>query len=77
MSPSPLRKTMNFSQAIQNIILGGRVSKLEWDNPNVFIFLYNGFLSIKKKDGSISRLLVSEGDMIGNDWVIVTGEVKD
>jgi hypothetical protein len=62
---------MGFPGAIQRVVDGGKVTKLEWDDPAIYIFLHNGYLSIKKKDGAIPQLLVSEADMLGNDWVSV------
>ena len=67
------KMTMSFPGAIQRVVDGGRVTKLDWNAPEIFIFLNNGFLSIKKKDGTISQLLVSEADMMGNDWVVTEG----
>ena len=65
--------TMSFPGAIQRIVDGGKVTKLEWNDPAICVFLHNGFLSIKKKEGDIAQLIVSEADMLGNDWVIVDG----
>jgi len=65
--------TMSFPGAIQRVVDGDKVTKLDWNASEIYIFLHNGFLSIKKKDGTISQLIVSEGDMIGNDWVVTEG----
>lgn len=67
--PSPVnQKTMDFPEAIQEVINGRKVTKLEWDDPTIYVYLTGGFLSIRKEDG-LHRLLLSDGDLLGTDWV--------
>jgi len=75
ISKSPLpavenRITLNFPNAIQAIIDGGRVTRVEWDDANEYGFLKDGFLSISTR-GSIHRWLVSDGDMLAEDWFVL------
>jgi hypothetical protein len=63
---------MNFSSAIQKVIDGGRITKLEWNNRDVYLFIHEGMLKIKKEDGVTCPLLVQEADLVGIDWVVVT-----
>lgn len=63
---------MDFMAALKVVIDGGRVTRLEWDNQGTYMFLWGGFLSIHQ-DGKTSRLLVSDGDLLGTDWVKVSG----
>lgn len=60
---------MDFPNAIRQILSGERVTKLEWNNQDIYLLLFQGFLSIRKADGSVTQLLVSEADMVGEDWV--------
>ena len=69
-SPVKTPKLLNFSKAMQAVVDGKRVTKLEWNNPNVVIYLLD-FLYIKLGDGSSHTLTVSSGDMLGEDWVVV------
>jgi hypothetical protein len=76
MSPTPVRperaeRMMTFPEAIQKIIDGGKVTKKEWGNPAIYLLLDDGLLRIKKADGSIVPLFVSDGDMHGTDWYSV------
>lgn len=66
-----MQKIMNFPSVIREIIDGNKVTKLEWNNQGIYIFLHEGFLKIHKEDGSIARLIVSEADMVGTDWVTI------
>jgi hypothetical protein len=62
---------LNFPEAIKAIMSGKSVTRKEWGNADIFIFLGDGFLQIQKEDNSVHRLIVSEGDMLGTDWYIV------
>ena len=70
-----MQRIMNFPSAIREIIEGNKVTKLEWDNQEIYIFLHEGLLKIHKEDGSIPRLIVSEADMVGTDWVTINEPV--
>jgi len=60
---------MTFPMAMNEVMTGRRVTKLEWDNPEIYVFL-DSYLRIKLEDG-IHDLIVSDGDMYGEDWVII------
>ena len=69
IEPNP-QETMTFPEAIAEVIKGKKVTKLEWDNLDVYLFL-SDFLYIHKEDETDTQLLVSDGDMMGEDWIIV------
>ncbi len=62
---------MNFPSAMQKVIDGGRITKLEWNNRDVYFLIHEGMLKIKKEDGTICPLLLQEADLVGIDWVVV------
>ena len=80
VSPTPKQGTIppvdeysrvDFPDAMRAIIdNGAKVTKLEWDNPEIVVWL-ESTLKIRLADGSIHDLIISDGDMIGEDWVIV------
>ena len=53
---------MNFPDALYKVIEGKKITRIEWDNHNIYVLLRDGFLSIFQ-DGKFSRLLVSDGDL--------------
>ena len=73
-SPKPAPKIkdvqvlMDFPDAMRAVIDGHKVTKLEWDDPETVVWL-DDKLKIKL-DGEARTLLVSDGDMTGEDWVI-------
>ena len=76
-SPVPTKKTvsrmMSFPDALKEVIAGKKITKLEWGNPDENVFMKDGFLCIHHHadpETLIHRLMVSEGDLIGVDWMI-------
>lgn len=70
-SPKP-KKEFDFYAAIKEIVNGKKVSKAEWGNKKVYCLLEAGVLKIRKDDGKVYQWIVSEGDIIGKDWFIVS-----
>ena len=75
-SPSPkvvAINTMDFPSAIQEIIQGKKITKLEWGNKKVYGFLNpnTNFLSLHKEDGKDYQWIISDGDLLGNDWIVI------
>ena len=62
---------MDFYAALKEVYFGQRVTRLDWKNPDTYILIRDGFLSIHQ-DGKFSRLLVSDADIGASDWVIAT-----
>ena len=76
LSPTPTPKievkgTMTFPDAMTEVIKGKHVTKLEWDDKETYLYLQDTLrihFSDGKKDTS---LIVSDGDMIGMDWIVI------
>lgn len=63
-------QTMSFPEAMQEVIDGYRITKLEWDNIEHYAMLRNGLLMIYLADGW-HKWIVNDGDMMGMDWIIL------
>jgi len=72
MSPTPpaLALEMDFPAAAQAIIDGKKVTRAGWQSEDC-IFLFAGILHLRKTDGTLHKLIVSDGDMLAADWIIV------
>ncbi len=70
-SPSVSDTKMTFCEAILQILVGKKVHKLEWQNKEFYGFLNAGVLSLHKPDGQNYQWVVSEGDLRGEDYVVV------
>lgn len=62
---------MTFVEAIQEITNGKWLSRREWHNPAIYLLVYRGYLSIHHADERITSLLVTDGDLLGDDWYVV------
>ncbi len=73
-SPVPKKKVigneMGFPDAMAAIIAGQTVRRLEWADEEEYCLLRDNFLSIHR-NGKFHSWTVSEGDMMGKDYVIV------
>ena len=74
-SPLPVLYTkekslITFPDAIKAVIDGSKVTKEEWESDEVYMMLKDGFLMIHK-DGQDYQLIVSEGDLKGDDFFII------
>ena len=62
---------MKFPEAMEAVTKGKKVTRLEWKDRDIYFVLHGGHLRIHKADKSISDLIVSEGDMLGEDYIII------
>lgn len=73
---------MDFPMALKQVMKGNRVTRLEWENPNIWLMMsYWGainekvpagkYLTIVHADGSRNPLYVHAGDLLADDWVVV------
>lgn len=84
-SPSSVQSAtpgMNFGDALKQVVKGQRVTRLEWENPEIWLYMFywgrqspkvpeGKYLSIHHADGAVHPLTPNDGDMMADDWVIV------
>ena len=63
---------MTFAQALDAVVQGSSITKLEWDNPKIYGMLRNNILMLRR-DGEWFQWIINEGDILGEDWVIRAG----
>ena len=71
-SPKPVVKVemLNFYDAIREVQNKKRLTRVQWDDKDIYIFLNDQHLSIHI-GGKDSQLIVSLGDMEGLDWYVL------
>jgi len=73
MDQSPTPKSnhgMDFDSCLKQMIKGGKFRRLEWEDEGTYITLQDAKVMIfKTDDNRIHPLIVSEGDILGEDWV--------
>lgn len=57
--------------ALRHVEQGERITKLEWNDPSIYGVLHAGRLRIHLKDGLLHDWIISDGDLVGTDWVVV------
>lgn len=84
-SPSSQPSTspgMDFGTALKQVLRGQPVTRLEWENPSIYLLLYRcrvpnfgvedgNYLSIHRADGTVGPLFVSDSDLRADDWIVV------
>lgn len=66
-----LLKVMDFPEAIREVINGGRITKREWNNHQIYGSLVGDRLKINMADGSMHDWILSDGDLLGEDWMLL------
>lgn len=66
-------ETFDFPEAMRKIAEGIKVTKLEWGDVGIYGYLSNNtkHVTLHKTDGKDYDWVLSEGDIIGKDWVII------
>ena len=62
---------MSFPDAIRRVIDGECVTKAEWNDPRIYLRLNGEYLVIRKANGTESRIILRDGDLLGTDWRVV------
>lgn len=60
---------MDFFDALKMLADGKKITRLSWNDENVYGFLERGEVCIMK-DG-LHTWVINDGDLTGEDWVIV------
>lgn len=61
--------TMDFPDAMREVIQGNKVMRLSWTNPD-YCLLKDGWLTIFTK-GDFHSWLINDGDLDAQDWAVV------
>lgn len=77
VSQSPVPSSANskpdglrFPEAIQAVMNGKKVRRVEWADAEEYCLLKDNFLTIHRNE-KFHTWIVSEGDMLSTDWVII------
>ena len=68
---SQLSINLNFSKAIQEVINGKKITRVEWNNAGIYGFLNGNVLSLHKLDNKNYQWIINDGDLLANDWMVI------
>jgi len=78
METSPVlsqKEEMDFAQSLDAILGGKKVRRLEWPDDGTHIVMADDKIMIfKPEDDMLHPLILSRGDMVNADWVMVNGQ---
>jgi len=64
-------KMLGFSEAITAIAEGNKVTRKDWKDESYYGILKDGRLKIHKPDGELYDWIISDGDMLATDWILI------
>ena len=68
---------MDFGEAMQEVLKGRHVRRLEWEDRNARLALINEQLMIfEPEDKMFHPLIISSGDLAGTDWVVTEEKTR-
>jgi len=70
-SKSTIDPHLNFPQAIEQIIAGKKVTKIEWDSNDEYAVLKDTFLMLHMRSGEWFKWIISDGDLFGTDYIVI------
>lgn len=72
-SPFPIKSVtvlMDFYSALRETMNGKRITRAEWNDPNIFGYIRDGYLRINLADG-YHNWIISDGDLAALDWHVL------
>lgn len=64
----------DFPGALKAVINNRKITKLEWGNNAYYGVLKDGYLMLHKADDKFYTWIISDGDLLGQDWVVLPEE---
>lgn len=70
--PETIEHQVDFFVALRAVLDNKKITKLEWGNENVYGWLDATILKLHKENGVDDNWILSEGDLVGDDWIVIT-----
>jgi hypothetical protein len=65
-----VKNELTFPDAMREVINGNRITRLEWNDENVFCLLRDTFLMIYINN-QFHTWKINDGDLLATDWVVL------
>ena len=62
---------MSFYEALKVAADGHMIHKVDWEDKKFYGVMQGGLLKLHKPDGKFYDWIISQEDMMGNDWIII------
>lgn len=71
-TPAAEAAPLSFYDALRACAEHGKhITKKEWGNPAVYGVLDGTVLKLMKEDGKLYNWIIGDGDLSGEDWIIL------
>lgn len=67
---APVKKTMNLGEALSETARGEKITRVEWADKEIYGYLVKAELRLHR-NGKDNHWVISEGDIISTDFIIV------
>lgn len=76
VSPTPKlmsykSENMDFYSALKEVERGKKITKEEWEDNSVYVYLKGEFLILRKADGKDYNFIIRDADILGTDWQVI------
>lgn len=68
--PQTYPSGLGFPMAVEMVIGGKKISRASWENKGIYLALHEGWLSLFQPGRPPAKVLLSQADLEGADWII-------
>ena len=65
-------KLTSFYEAVKQIVKGKKIARTSWKDKEIYGILKDSVLKLHKDDEKFYDWIISDGDLEGEDWVIIS-----
>lgn len=69
-----IQPTIDFYEALKEVLSGKKITKLEWKNKEYYGFLDGDILKLHKPDGKSYGWTLNNGDLSGTDYIVIDSD---
>jgi hypothetical protein len=66
-----VEETVDFFTALKEVVKGKKMTKVEWKDREYYGFFKDTLLKLHKPDGKMYDWILNDGDVGGEDWIIL------
>ena len=71
VEPIGKSETMNFFDALKEVLAGKKIHKLEWEDKGFYGYIKDAILTLHKPEGTDHGWIITDGDMVGTDFIVL------
>ncbi len=68
---TPENVEFSFKDAVDFLLAGAKIHKLEWKDKGFYGFMKDTKLTLHRPDGKDDMWILTEGDLVGDDYIVI------